>query len=218
MRLLPLVPSSHPSAWLGDAGETGREDLANVVFDRDDHTCRFCGHRVVGFQDVFNVDGDHENWSLDNLATACVLCHGVQHLGGGRVTDELAVIWLPDMSQAALNSVVRRIHQVLFAHGEPPDLASPPRSESPRVYAALRAYRALAGEAKAVKKRIHTSCPREIGAALLSGSAEERAILSTALGGIRFLHRGRLFRNGRDVYPEIILASLPLEAPTAIAA
>jgi intracellular multiplication protein IcmJ len=204
MGFLPLAPSVHPSTWTVDPDEVGREETVHAVFTRDDHTCRFCGHRAVGWQEVFHVDGDHDNWLVNNLVTSCTLCHGAQHLGRSTVAQEQMLIWLPDMSQAALNSVVRRIHLVLHGHGEPAHLGEPPRSENPAVHAALRAYRALAAEARTIERRIHTASPRELGAALLDMSPYARARISVLLGGIRLLHRGRQFRDGRDIYPQIL--------------
>lgn len=206
MRFLPLGLLSHPSSWASEPDEAGREELVKRVFVRDNHACRFCGHRSAHWQAVFHLDGDHDNWILENLATACTLCHGAQHLGRPRVSDEMMLIWLPDVSQAALNSIVRRIQLVLHAHGEAAHLGQTPRSQSPRVYAALRAYHGLAAEAATVEDRIHTSNPRDLGAALLTLKPGDRGRLPAALGGIRLLHRGRHFVRGRDVYPEILAA------------
>lgn len=221
MRFLPLVPSIHPSAWVADphdpgphdpgphdAGpdDAGREDVARQVFDRDRHACRFCGHRAARWQAVFHLDGDHDDWSAGNLVTACALCHAAQHLGRPTIDDEAVLIWLPDVSQAALNHVVRRIHLILHSHGEVAYPGQTPRSHHPAVHAALRAYHALAAEAVVLADRIHTSDPRDLGAALLTLKPREQRRLPAALGGIRLLHKGRFFVGGRDVYPDILSA------------
>jgi intracellular multiplication protein IcmJ len=215
MSFLPLAPSVHPSTWTVEPNEAGREEIVHGVFERDDHTCRFCGHRAVGWQEVFHLDGDHDNWSIDNLVTACTLCHGAQHLGRVTVEQEQMLIWLPDMSQAALNAVVRRIHLVLYAHGEPAHLGEPPRSEHSAVHAALRAYQVLAAEARTIERRIHTASPRELGAALLDMSPYARERIPMLLGGVRLLHRGRHFRAGRDIYPQIVSGWAESIAPIA---
>jgi intracellular multiplication protein IcmJ len=217
MRFLPLIPSAHPSAWTTEPDEVGREDIANQVFDRDSHACRFCGHCTIGWQEVFHLDGDHENWTVDNLVTACTLCHAAQHLGRVTVGQELTLIWLPDVSQAALNCIVRRIHLTLYANGEPAHMAEPPRSEERRVHAAIRAYQGLATEAAALEGRIHTSNPRHLGAALLDLAGADRERLLSAMGGIRLLHRGRYLHQGRDIYPEI-LSAWSSAAPRAVTA
>ena len=206
MALLPLVPSAHPSAWIFEPDEAGHEEAIRAAIARDRHTCRFCGHVATAWQEVFHLDGDHDNWAVDNLVTACTLCHGGQHLGRPTVEQEQVLIWLPDMSQAALNCVVRHIHLTLHAHGEPAHRGEPPRSEHPDVHAALRAYHALEAEALTLERRIHTCSPRELGAALLDLSPYARTRQDQLLGGIRLLHRGRRFRDGRDIYPEILSA------------
>lgn len=206
MRFLPLTPSVHPSAWAVEPDVAGREEIVQAVFQRDGHTCRFCGHRCAEWQDVYHLDGDHTNWSLDNLVTACPLCHGLQHLGGPTVTEEQLLIWLPDVSQAALNAIVRRIHLTLYCHGEATHAEETPRSRDPAVHSALRAYHALAAEAWTLARRIGTSNPRELGAALLGLPDAGYGSLPATLGGIRSLHRGRLYRGARDIYPEILLA------------
>jgi len=204
MGFLPLAPSAHASAWTTEPDGGGREDLAELIFRRDDYRCRFCGHHAPGWQEIFHLDGDHANWSPDNLATACTLCHGAQHLGRPMVEQEFVLIWLPDMSQAALNMVVRHIQLILYAHDEPPDMSEPPRCEDPRPLDAVAAYSALAAEAQTLEARIHTASPRELGAALLNLADAPRDRLAGLLGGIRLLHKGRHFRAGRDVYPQIL--------------
>ena len=204
MGFLPLVPSAHPSAWIVEPDATGREEAIHATFERDAHACRFCGHRSDKWQEVFHLDGDHMNWSAENLVTACTLCHAAQHLGRPAVEREAVLIWLPDVSQAALNTIVRRIHLILYAHDEPAHVDEPPRSEEAPVHEALSAYRALLGEARTLEGRIHTSSPRELGAALLEIAAKGRERPDRLLGGIRLLHRGRHFRNGHDVYPQIL--------------
>jgi len=180
--------------------------VVHSVFERDRHACRFCGHAAAGWQEVFHRDGDHDNWGADNLVTACPLCHAVQHLGRPNVLQEQVLIWLPEMSQAALNCVVRCIHLTLHAHGEPAHGGELPRSDDPTVYAALRAYQALQAEARTLERRIHTSNPRELGAVLLDLSPYAHSRQAELLGGIRLLHRGRDFRAGRDVYPKMLAA------------
>jgi hypothetical protein len=114
-----------------------------------------------------------------------------------------------------LNTIVRRIHLVLHAHDEAPHMSEPPRSEHPAVHAAISAFRALAGEARTLERRIHTSSPRELGAALLDIATMSRPRPERVLGGIRLLHRGRRFCGGRDFYPQILSGWAATAASTA---
>ena len=118
MDLLPLVPSAHPSAWIFEPDEVGAREAIRAAIARAAHL-PFLRPLHTAWQEVFHLDGDHDNWAIDNLVTACTLCHRVQHLGRVTVGQEQVLIWLPDMSQAALNCIVRRIHLTLYAHGEP---------------------------------------------------------------------------------------------------
>jgi intracellular multiplication protein IcmJ len=77
----------------------------------------------------------------------------------------------------------------------------------------MLAYTALAGEARTLEARIHSASPRALGAALLSISPTVRERPARILGGIRLLHRGRHFREGRDIYPQILSAWATNHAP-----
>lgn len=81
------------------------KSLATKVLTRDLNTCQYCGFQSAISMDVVNADHDMGNNDIDNLITACPLCsqcHFLEHAGesdyGGGV-----LIYLPEMSQAALN-------------------------------------------------------------------------------------------------------------------
>jgi len=77
------------------------------VFQRDNHTCQFCGFQAQSFQEVINLDGNYTHNKLANLVTACCFCAqcffiesvGVGGYGGG------TLIYLPELSQVELNSL-----------------------------------------------------------------------------------------------------------------
>jgi intracellular multiplication protein IcmJ len=76
------------------------------VFERDNHTCQYCGFQAREYQEVVNLDGNYMNNKLSNMITACCFCSqclflqavGLDEMGGGQL------IYLPEMSQADLNS------------------------------------------------------------------------------------------------------------------
>ena len=115
MRLLTLVPSAHLTAWTAVADTERAQQAHPAALARDGHTCRFCGFHAQVRQGVVHLDGNRANPALDNLATACLLCDAVQDLGRPTTVQEMLLVWLPEMSQAVLNGLVRGIHQVL--HG-----------------------------------------------------------------------------------------------------
>jgi intracellular multiplication protein IcmJ len=206
MGFLPLVPLADTSAWAFAPGPE-REDADRAILARDDHTCQFCGHRAQDWQEVFHLNGDHEDWRSENLVTSCLICHGSQHLGRPTIDEEFILIWLPEMSQGVLNALTHRIHATLYAHDEKPVLGTSPRRATPAIAHALAAYSALAGEAKAVRSRIHTAKASELGAVLLELASVPAERLARLLGGIRLLHRGRHFASGKDVYGRVLGAS-----------
>jgi intracellular multiplication protein IcmJ len=77
------------------------------IFQRDNHTCQFCGFQARLYQDVVNLDNNYTNNKLPNLVTACCFCAqcffiesvGVGGYGGG------TLIYLPELTQAELNSL-----------------------------------------------------------------------------------------------------------------
>lgn len=219
MRLLPLVPSAHLSARTPDADTEGAREAHRAILVRDDHTCRFCGFRALSRQDVVPVESDPINQTSDKLATCCLLCVTVQQLNRSTASQEAVLIWLPQMSQAVLNAMVRGIHLSLRMDGQSPVLGSRPSKDTPLVRAAWRAYDALAGRQQGAELHIGTTSPVELAAALLDMAPASYARRGAMLGGIRVLHRGQHFQNGSDVYPEILkswaLAQLPAVAATA---
>jgi intracellular multiplication protein IcmJ len=204
VRLLPLTLTVHPSGWLRDGWDEG-EDPARIL-NRDRHTCQFCGLTCPSFQSVYHLDGDHARSDPDNLAAACPLCHACQHLGRETINQEFTLIWLPELSQAALNHVVRAVHLIFHAHGEPAHMAERPRADTPALRSAYRTYRALADRAGSARQRIGTTSPRDLGAALLGLPRSLPPRPSDLLDGMRLHGRGRMFRDGTDIYPDVLAA------------
>ena len=206
MPLLPLVPSVHPSVRFAGTGAAGRQALCEAVLARDGHTCRFCGLPAGNWRDVFHLDDDHGNWMEGNLAAACPLCAGVQHIGGPTANRDFRVIWMPDLTQNLLNTLVRGIHLALHARGAAPTHSRRPERDDPELVLAWRAYAALDRRAAGACAAIDTSEPQALAAALLALSPRDYARRGALLGGLRLLHRGTRVRGGRDTYPAQLAA------------
>ena len=218
---LPLALAADPSCWRQDPLRV-EQDVADQVFERDRHACRFCGFQAVGRQEVVRLDAGFSEiaqlaetrsvcgWfarsrpALDSLATACPLCHDCRHLGRDGAEQGYAVVWLPEASQAVLNHLVRAVHLVLHEHGEPPHMAERPTGDTPALRSAFNSYRALAGRMAQARSRIGTTSPRELGEALIGLPPAALAKGAELTGGLRLLSRGRLFRDGEDVYPDLL--------------
>ena len=209
---LPLALAADPSRWRQDPPRV-EKDVADQVFERDGHACRFCGFQAVGRQEVVRLDTNFSEITqrlargrpaLDGLATACPLCHDCRHLGREGTEQGYAVVWLPEASQAVLNHLVRAVHLVLHEHSEPPHMAERPMSDAPALRSAFNSYRALAGRMAQARSRIGTTSPRELGEALIGLPPAALAKGDALTSGLRLLSRGRLMRGGEDVYPDLL--------------
>ena len=201
MAILPLVLSAHPSAWnpAGILGWVGEQVIP------PDATCRFCVLDAAGWQEAFHLDGDHGNASPGNVVSACPLCHLCQHLDRPTLHEEAALIWLPELSQAAVIALARSAHLVLRAHGEPPhmDRGRPVRREA-TLAPAWAALHALRGRAGVARDRLGTASPLDLAAALLGIERAAPTRGPTLLNGLRLLPLGRLYQEGQDVYPQAL--------------
>lgn len=112
--LLPLT--LHAS--LGNFGvfvarrtSAGFRQQALAVFKRDKFTCRYCGFYTQAFLEVVNHDFDYQHNKLDNLVTACCFCAQCHFIES--VSDDGygagSLIYLPELSQAAVNTFCRSL-------------------------------------------------------------------------------------------------------------
>ena len=203
MRLLPLPLSAHPSAWAASAEPAEGQDPASSA------PCQFCGFNAGSWQERFHCDGDHANDSADNLVPTCPLCHLSQHPERPQIDAEATLIWMPEMSQAMLNCFVRNIHLTLHGNNEPADMRRTPRSGSPGVLEAFRAYRALRDRAAPAFDRLGSNSFADLGAALLDLSPNVYARRAELLAGLRLLPLGQFFHDGQDVYSRMLTAWNP---------
>lgn len=207
-RLLPLSFAVRPSAWAAALDGTKTEGQGTAETAQDAGACRFCGDPRPVAPASLPLDGDHGNRQAANLASACLHCRALHRLGSDQIDREAVLIWSPDISQAALNWLVRAIHRVFVAHGEAPCLASRPATDTPRLRAAYRTYQGLERLSEQAERRVGTTSPRELGAALLGTPEPRRAVPA----GLRLLHQGRHHIAGREVYPALLEAALEIPA------
>jgi intracellular multiplication protein IcmJ len=204
-RLLPLALTSSPTTWTASMEATGPTAVCEATQARDAGVCRFCGDTQPVAPGPYHLDDDHTRWSADNLATACLLCHSAQHLGRVTADEEVLLIWVPDgISQAAINRTVRAIHTVFEAHGQPLHLGAAPTVDTPRLRAAYRSYQALADLSQEAIALVKTSSVQAFCASLIDAPAR-----AADLSNLRLLHRGRFYRRGVDVYPQLLAAASP---------
>jgi intracellular multiplication protein IcmJ len=98
----------NPSGWHvfnARKADSAFRAFAEKVFARDQHTCQYCGFQAKLHQEVVNLDGNYRNNKMGNMATACPFCTQCQFLDAvGSVFGGGKLIYLPEMSQAELNS------------------------------------------------------------------------------------------------------------------
>lgn len=139
-----------------------------------------------------------------NTLPACPLCALPQHLERPRIDEEAALVWLPEMSQQALNAMIREIHIRIRALGEDLRADAIFKGRSPQLRSLHYARAILAGRIQPAIDRVGTSSAHEFGLALLELSPAAHARRAALLGGLRLMPLGRFFVSDRDVYPEIV--------------
>jgi hypothetical protein len=135
---------------------------------------------------------------------ACPLCILPQHLERPRIDQEAALVWLPEISQPALNASMREIHMAIQGLGEDVHVDAVFRKRSGELRNVYYARAVLAGRREAAASRVGTSSPRELGLALLDLSPAAYARRVELLDGLRLMPLGRFFHDDKDVYPQIV--------------
>ncbi|HUC12417.1 MAG TPA: hypothetical protein VL985_18635 [Stellaceae bacterium] len=190
-RLLPLILSGDLEAG-GDPGASGSAEVAT-------QPCAFCGVHSGRWQSSVRSPDDGQR-----LVAACPLCFLCLHLERASIDSEALLIWLPEMSQAALNVTMRAIHIELRALGEDLDDADQRRSNAPGRAHLDHARATLGARGAPAVARLGTDRPSELAAAFYRLSPAAYANRTKLLAGMRLLPRGHFYDRGVDVYPEIV--------------
>lgn len=92
---------TNPELWYPERPPKAEwERIRRVVLERDNHTCRGCGHRALKYMNVHHLEETGEN-TPENLTTLCVACHAVLHIG--RNLDlQVIEIWEAALSQVEI--------------------------------------------------------------------------------------------------------------------
>ena len=136
---------------------------------------------------------------------SCAPCHLVRHLERDTIAEEAVLIWLPEMTQAALNALAHGAHRRLARDGAlrwaANALAVIREHEPDGALEAIRALEARSAEAEAL---LGTASPRVLGAALMRMKPSLYADRARLIGGVRLLSHGRFFADGEDIYPQLL--------------
>ena len=156
--------------------------------------CRYCGCNI----------GKAPGGLEGAQAPACVLCGLAQNLVRPRIDEEACLVWVPEMSQAALNVMIRRCHVALRAHGERVETEAKPARASGIVPTLYHIEQALLGRRGEAETRLGTTSPSALADALLRLRPESYVEREELLSGTRLLSLGRFFGGTTDIYPEIV--------------
>jgi hypothetical protein len=138
------------------------------------------------------------------VTPACALCALPQHLERPRIDEEAVLVWLPEISQPALNAIMREIHIALQARDEEVHADAVFREQKPGLSNLYQARAVLTGRRAPAEARLGSASPRALGLALLELSPAAHARRGELLEGVRLLPLGRFFEDEVDVYPEIV--------------
>ena len=208
VQLRALILSAHagdPAGAVSDgAGSPTPAALASP--------CIFCGAHSGAWQ-ASCVLNDNDSGAHVDAAPACPLCVLTHRLERPRIDEEAVLIWLPEMSQPAINTLMRHVHMRLRAMGECLHadggfrLDTPERRTLHHVRAALRRREDLA------QHRLGSTAPSVLAGALLRLSPAAYGRRAALLDGLRLLPLGRIFAGDEDVYPRIVDTWIDLETP-----
>lgn len=172
------------------------EDLKNKILMRDAHTCRYCGFASFKYQEVNFIGLKNDETKEEHYATACPFCHQCFHIDWIERMQSGALIWLPEIGQAALHHICRAIYVARISRG-------------PMADAARDAMEALLARKSDAAARLGTDSPKILGSILqdfLEG--KEYRDRGTKLKGFRILPLDRrIIREGDlefNQFPQVL--------------
>lgn len=179
--------------------------VRKMALKRDDYTCQFCGFKAMKFQEAHHLDDNHNNNTIENIVTACPLCHLCHHVGFAGIKSTGRLIKLDGISQAQLNSLVR----TLWVGSQ---------SKSPTAFSScntiLERLNACSSNAKKV---LGTTCPGVLGEFLLSIDDETYASRDKHQQGILLLPLKNGFQKQIEYWSKTSFKSTKPETWTRLA-
>ena len=185
MRLLPLNFNIDTPASYHAPGSA-------IVKPVTGETCAFCG--LASGPHVMPV----------GKAVSCVLCGLVQSLHRTTIDEELRLIWLPEMSQPALNVLVRQIHIDLQELGESVFCDDTPKGREGLRPALYTAQRIFLERSETIAERLGSARASDLGDALMILAGRHAAPPDLPWGGLRALPTGRFYFAGVNIYEKIV--------------
>lgn len=180
MTLLPLALGVRPTSGAEKAGSSKLKSNIEKAHDRDGFACRYCGFKSQQFQRIIP---DNEAGDLP-LATVCTFCEQVLSLERAGVTGSGLMVWLPEITQADLNNLVRAIYVARAEKG-------------PMEALATRALDALTARRAEAKKRLGSDDPLLLATIMRESlTKDEIKNAATKMEGIRLLPSEKYIMRG----------------------
>lgn len=198
----PLTLSVIPGAWrlfVARKADKSFAKFSQKIFERDNHTCQFCGFQAKQYQEIVNIDQNYRNNKLSNMITACCFCTqcffleavGKGDYGGGNL------IYLPEISQPDLNGLC---HVLFCAIAN----ATHYRSDSQNIYRTLKLRSKIVDE----KLGEGISNPSLVGQVLLNNADPEQLKNLTWLEPLRLLPARARFNTQIETWAAAALEEL----------
>jgi len=154
LRITPGISSkSDAGRDLSMAVHKIADDVKQQVLQRDDNTCRYCGFQSKKYQEANFIGKGDKAAGAGDYATACTFCHQCFHIERVDRMQSGAVIWLPEIGQAALHHLCRAIYVARISQG-------------PMADAARDAMEALLARKEESKNRLGTDSPKILATVL----------------------------------------------------
>lgn len=172
------------------------DELKAKVIERDDYTCRYCGFQSRKYQEINYIGKTGKVTGAEDYATACTFCYQCSHMERVDRMQSGAVIWLPEVGQAALHHVCRAIYVARISQG-------------PMADAARDAMESLLARKEEAKNRLGTDSPKILATVLQDFlEVNEYRLRMNKLKGFRLLPLDRRIIKEGDLefnqFPQIL--------------
>lgn len=199
MSLLPIllgVRLAPDADGMALAGRSLSKAQVEKVLHRDGFSCRCCGFTSKRFQRVIPTWDPSDSKKDDQLITVCTFCEACFVLDKTGLFGGGTLIWLPEISQADLNHIVRAIYVAR-------------KSEDALAKTASRALDVLMERRLEAKKRLGADDPLLLATALAENLDQKTyAARAAKMEGLRLLPSDKYFvrqKGGEDdIFPQML--------------
>jgi hypothetical protein len=96
----------NPNLWFPERPpKTEWDRIRKKVLERDNYTCTYCGHHALKYMNIHHLEEAGVS-NPANLATICVACHAVLHIGRN-ISLKVIEIWESHISQIEIVHIER---------------------------------------------------------------------------------------------------------------